>query len=104
MWGFGGGVRGTLHATDRVAFFLQGEVGIVTALVPRGALTVLGYRDAENLNPQFGGRLGVEWYQVDRHFALTASLGGRLATGFARVLLGDTPLMWDGSVGLRYTF
>jgi hypothetical protein len=105
MWGFGGGARGTFHATERVAFFLQGEVGILTSVVPRGALTVLGYRDAESLNPQFGTRLGVEWYQVDRHFALTANLGGRIAQGFARVLpAGDTPIMWDASVGVRYTF
>jgi hypothetical protein len=105
MWGFAGGVRGTLHATERVAFYVQGEVGVLTTLVPRGALTVLGYRDAEGLNPQFGSRLGVEWYQVDRHLALTANLGGRLAEGFSRVLpAGDTPIMWDASVGLRYTF
>jgi hypothetical protein len=105
MWGLGGGVRGTFHATERVAFYLQGAVGIFTALVPRGALTVLGFRDAENLNPQLGSRLGVEWYQVDRHYALTANVGGRLAEGFSRILSpGDTPLMWDASVGLRYTF
>jgi hypothetical protein len=105
MWGFGGGARGRLHATERVAFFLQGEVGLLTSIVPRGALTVLGFRDAESPNPQFGTRIGVEWYQVNRHFALTANLGGRIAQGFSRVLpAGDTPLLWDTSVGVRYTF
>jgi hypothetical protein len=105
MWGFGGGVRGTVHASPRVALFLQGEVGVLTALVPHDALAVLGYRSAESLNPDFGARLGAEWYQVDRHFALTMSAGARLAEGFSRVLTpGDLPLMWDASVGIRYTF
>jgi hypothetical protein len=105
IYGFGGGLRGTIHITDRVAIFVQGEGGALTALVPQGALEVLGFRNAEGLNGQFGGRIGVEWYQVDRHIALTAQSGARDAMGFAKVVGSpDLPLMWDGSVGLRYTF
>jgi hypothetical protein len=106
MWGFGGGARGTLHASERVGVYAQAEVGLLTSLVAHGALAILGYRNAESLNPQFGGRLGVEWYQLDRHMAMTASFGGRLAEGFSRtgVTQADTPLMWDASLGLRYTF
>jgi hypothetical protein len=105
MWGFGGGARVTVHASQRVAFFGQAEVGALTAIVAHDALSVLGFRSAESLNADFGGRLGVEWYQADRHLALTAAAGTRFAQGFAKVLsTGDTPMMWDGSVGLRYTF
>lgn len=105
MWGFGGGIRGTVHASDRVAFYAEVGVGLLTALVPHDALSVLGYPHAEGLNPEIPARLGVEWYQVDRHMALTASVGGRLATGFSRLeTTSDTPLMWDTSVGVRYTF
>jgi hypothetical protein len=107
IWGFGAGVRATIHASDRVAFFVQGEVGAFTATVPHDALAVVGFRQAESLNLDFGGRLGVEWYQVDRHFALTAGGGPRLAQGFSRLSAShdaDTPLMWDVGAGLRYTF
>jgi hypothetical protein len=104
VWGFGGGLRGTVHASDRVAFFGQLDVGALTAYVPHNALAVLGFRGAESLNVQFGGRLGVEWYQVDRHFALSLEAGLRDATGFAKFSANDTPLMWDASAGIRYTF
>lgn len=116
IYGFGGGLRATGHVTDRFALFVQGQGGALTAYVPHGALTILGYRNAESLNGEFAGRLGVEWYQMDRHLALTAQAGVRDALGFARIVGGglgggrdlggsrDLPLMWDGSVGLRYTF
>lgn len=109
MFGFGGGLRGTVHVTERVAFFVQGDVGALEALVPKDSLSILGYSSAESLNPYFGGRLGFEWYQVDRHLALVAQGGARDAQGFGRTELngpggGDTPLMWDIALGLRYTF
>jgi hypothetical protein len=105
MYGFGGGLRGTFHVTERVAFFVQGEAGALTAYVPHDSLEILGYREAESLNAQFGGRLGLEWYQIDRHLALTAQGGVRDATGFAKVVgESDIGLMWDAALGLRYTF
>ncbi len=73
--------------------------------VPKGALANLGYKNAENLGVAFGGRLGLEWYQVDRHMALGISAGVRDATGFARTFGGsDTGLMADASATIRYTF
>jgi len=105
LWGFGGGARATIHATPRFAVFLQGEFGALAADVPHNELTVLGFRNAETLSPSFGGRLGVDWYQIDRHLALTAQIGGRDATGFAKVVASSgAPLMWDAALGLRYTF
>jgi hypothetical protein len=105
IYGFGGGLRVTIHVTDRFAFFVEGEGGALTAYVPHDSLEILGYRDADGLNGQVGGRLGLEWYQIDRHLALTAQGGVRDALGFERVVGGaDLPLMWDASGGLRYTF
>jgi hypothetical protein len=108
IFGFGFGPRGTVHLTDRVALFLQGSIGWLEAIVPRDSLAVLGFPNAEALNLSFAGRLGVEWYQVDRHLALVAQGGIRDAQGFARNEFGfpsnDTPLMWDIAIGLRYTF
>ena len=110
IFGFGGGVRGTLHITERVALFLQGDLGALEAIVPHDSLASLGYGNAESLNLYFGGRLGLEWYQVDRHLALVAQGGVRDAQGFARTQQigppggSDVPLMWDVALGLRYTF
>jgi len=105
IFGFGGGLRVTVHATERVAFYAQGSIGVMAANVPTGALTILGFRNAETLDPSFAGRLGVEWYQIDRHMALGLAVGLRDATGFAKLgLQSDTGLMADASVVIRYTF
>jgi hypothetical protein len=106
IWGFGAGARATFHASDRVAFFVQGSAGGLTAVVPHHALSVFGFRNAESLNLSLGVRVGVEWYQIDRHFALCAQVGARDAQGFEKQALvsSDFPLMWDTAVGLRYTF
>jgi len=105
LWGFGGGVRGTVHWSERVAIYAQGEVGALTADVKHDELTVLGFRNAESLNPSAGARVGIEWYQLDRHLALAASGGARYAVGFAKVVgPTDLPLLWDAGLSLRYTF
>jgi hypothetical protein len=104
LFGFGGGARVKLHVSDRVALFLQGHAGMMKADVPHNAFRLLGYADAEDLGPYVGGRLGVEWYQIDRHLALGAAGGLRDALGFARTVGADTPLAWDAGLTLRYTF
>ncbi len=103
--GFGGGARVTVHITERVALYGQGSIGAMKADVPKQALFILGFRDAEAFNPYFGARIGVEWYQIDRHLALGFGVGFRDAQGFARLAsTSDTPLMWDAALSLRYTF
>ena len=105
LGGFGGGLRATVPATDRLSPFVEGDAGALTAVVPHGTLAVLGFRQAENYGLQFGGRVGIDWHQLDRHLALTASAGTRIAQGFARSFpAGDLPLMWDAGLGLRYAF
>ena len=104
IYGFGGGARVTVHATHRFAIYVQGDIDAMKADVPRGALAILGYKNAEGLAPSIGGRLGVEWYQRDRHMALGISGGARDATGFARTFGSDAGLMADASATIRYTF
>jgi hypothetical protein len=106
MWGFGGGARGTVHASERFAAFAQAEGGAMTASVPHGAFANLGFRSAESLGAEFGVRVGVEWYPKDPHLALALQGGARDALGFAKIGAGggDLPIMWDGAVALRYTF
>lgn len=105
IYGFGGGPRFTVHVTPRVALFLEGDVGAMRADVPQGALADLGFANAEKLGISFGGRLGVEWYQIDRHLAFGLDVGMRDATGFAEQFIGSSPpLMLDASAAIRYTF
>lgn len=104
IFGFGGGARFTARFTDRFGVYLQGEVGAMKADIRRRALEIIGFKDAEDLNLSLGGRLGLEWYQLDRHFALGLTGGLRDATGFKRTIGTDTPLAFDAGVSIRYAF
>jgi hypothetical protein len=105
LFGFGGGVRGTLHFSDRVAMYLQATGGGIMADVPHRALLVVGFASLESVSPYVGGRLGLEWYQGDPHIALALSGGPRFAPGFSRTVGGgDVPLIVDAEASLRYTF
>ena len=108
IFGFGGGVRGTIHATERVAFFLQGASARSRPWCRTGRSPSWATRTPRALHLAIGGRLGVEWYQVDRHLALAAQGGVARRAGLQAVAsVGprrDTPLMWDAALGLRYTF
>jgi hypothetical protein len=105
IFGFGAGARFTVHLSERVALYGQGSLGAMKADVAKNAFGLLGYKDAESLGVYLGGRLGVEWYMVDRHLALGFGAGVRDAKGFAKTgPVSDTPLMLDVAVALRYTF
>lgn len=105
IWGFDGGARLTMRPFERVGIFAQGDVGLMKADVPANALAVVGFPKTESLRPFFGGRIGVEWYQLDHHLSFGIAGGPRLATGFERSFgKGDTPVMWDAAITLRYTF
>jgi hypothetical protein len=105
LFGFGGGARLTVRLTDRVGVYVQGSLGAMKADIRRRSLEIIGFKDAEDLGLYVGGRIGVEWYQLDRHFALGLTAGLRDATGFKRVGGGnDTPLAFDAGASIRYAF
>jgi hypothetical protein len=104
LFAFGGGARFTLRFTDRFGVYLQGSIGAMEADIRKGALEIIGFKNAESLGLYIGGRLGLEWYQLDRHFALGLTSGLRDATGFKRSIGADTPLAFDAGVSLRYAF
>ena len=104
LFAFGGGARFTLRFTDRFGVYVQGSVGAMEADIRKRALEIIGFKDAESLNLYVGGRLGLEWYQLDRHFALGVMSGLRDATGFKRTIGSDTPLAFDAGVSIRYAF
>lgn len=105
LFGFGGGARFTVRFTDRFGVYAQAGLGAMKADIATNALGILGFRDAESLGLYLGSRLGVEWYQIDRHLALGLNAGIRLAQGFAKTGASlDTPAAMDGGVALRYAF
>lgn len=103
LWGFGGGLRGTVKVSERVGLYLQGSLG--GAKVTADVLESYGYRSANGLNLYLAGELGVEWYQVSPHLALTLHGGVRDYTStFKRDQSSQPPLAWVSALGLRYTF
>lgn len=105
IYGFGGGARVTLHASRRVAFFGEGNAGAMRADVPKGTLIDQGFGNAEQFSLAVGGRVGVEWYQLDRHLAFGLDVGLRDALGFVQQFSPTgPPLMLDASGAVRYTF
>ncbi len=104
IFGFGGGARLTVRFTDRVGVYLQGSLGGMQADIRKNSLEIIGFGKAESLGLYVGGRLGVEWYQLDRHFAIGATAGLRDATGFKRSIGNDLPLVFDAGGSIRYAF
>jgi len=106
IWGLGGGVRLSVPFGLRLAGSIEGDVGALSAAVPHNTLGNLGFRAAESLGADVGGRLGVDWYQVDPHLALLIRSGARAALGFSATsqAAADLPLMWDVVAGVRYVF
>lgn len=104
IFGFGLGPRITGRITNRVALYAQASAGLSKADIATNALKILGFGDAEKFGLYVGARIGAEWYQVDRHFALGVSVGLRDATNFKKSIGSDLPLLWDTGVALRYTF
>ncbi len=103
LWGFGAGLRGTVKASERVGLYLQVSAG--GAEVSSDVLASRGYRDADGFNLYLAGELGVEWYQVSPHLALTLHGGIRDYTStFKRDESSQPPLAWVSALGLRYTF
>lgn len=105
LFGFGGGLRGTVHVSPRVAFSLQATAGALRADVAAGTLLNLGYGALESLGFVVGSRLAIEWYQVDPHLAFALAGGARYGASSAQAgTARDLPLLWDAGLAFRYTF
>lgn len=107
VFSFGAAVRFTLRPTDRVGVYFQGQAGFSKADVAVNSLAVVGFREAESLSFYFGGAIGAEWYQMDRHLALGLVVDVRNMLGFRTtvggVASGAAP--WGSSgLTLRYAF
>jgi hypothetical protein len=104
IFGFGAGGRFTVHITDRVGIYVQPTIGGLKADVPTNGLGIIGFRNAESFGLYTAIRAGLEWYQLDRHFALGLTYGFRSASGFEKTTGSDAPLVTDVGASLRYAF
>jgi len=102
IYGMGAGARVTVSFSERVAGYAQGDLGLMET--SSDLLATYGYRKAENWNIYFGATLGVEWYQIDPHYALALNGGARKTSGFERAVGSDPAISWLGAVAIRYTF
>jgi len=103
LFGFGAGGRFTLRPTPHIGLYGEGTIG--AAGVSEDVLSSYGFRNADELNPYLGVRLGFEWYQVNPHYALGGHFGLRsYAQGLDRQFSNETPLALQGGIALRYTF
>lgn len=102
-YGVGAGLRFTLRPADWLGIYLQGSAGM--AEVSEDVLFVYGYTNADSMNLYFGGALGLEWYQVSPHLALSAHAGVRsYGDGMSRLRSTDPPIAILGGASLRYAF
>lgn len=103
LFGFGAGARLSWQAFSAVGFYLQGEGGF--ASVNEDVLATYGYPEADRLRLFVGGSLGVDWFQLSPHYALSVGGGARdYFQNFERVYGTRPPLAWFGSVAIRYAF
>ncbi len=103
LFGFGGGVRLTVKPTDRFGIYAQGSIG--AAKTTNDSLVTYGYTDSTSLGPYYGGALGLEWYQIDPHYALALNGGIRNYNNILdRSRSSQTALALIIAAALRYTF
>ena len=102
IYGFGGGARVTVRFTERVATYVQGDLGFMET--SSDLLHSYGFYKAEDWNVYFGATAGLEWYQADPHYALALNGGMRKTPGFERIVGSDPALSWLGAAAIRYTF
>jgi hypothetical protein len=102
LFGFGVGPRLSWQPARALGLYLQGEAGL--ASVNEDVLSTYGYRNAAQLRPYVGGYLGVEWFQINPHYALAVHGGVRdYVQNFERTYGANPPLVWVSGLALRYT-
>jgi hypothetical protein len=102
FYGFGAGARLTAGIGERVSLYGQGDIGMMQTTTD--VLHTYGFYDAENLNIYWGGSIGLEWYQVNPHYALALNGGARKSKGFERALASDPAMAWLAAAAIRYAF
>jgi hypothetical protein len=102
LFGVGAGARLSWQPWTALGFYLQGDAGLSS--VNEDVLSTYGYPDAASLRPYFGGTLGLEWFQINPHYALAVYGGVRdYVQNFQRTYGANPPIAWVSGLALRYT-
>lgn len=102
LFGFGVGPRFSWQPSRSFGIYLQGEGGLASA--NEDVLSTYGYRNAAQLRPYVGGNVGLEWFQINPHYALAAYGGVRdYIQNFERTYGANPPIVWVSGLALRYT-
>ena len=101
--GVGGGARGSVAFAERFGVHAEGSAGL--AEVSSDVLEIYGYSHATQLKPYFGGLLGIDWYPLNPHLAVSLQAGLRsYQQGLRRQRSSSAALALLGGLSLRYTF
>jgi hypothetical protein len=102
LFGAGLGARLAWQPVDVLGFYLQGDAGLSS--VSEDVLASYGYPDADRLRPYVGGGIGIEWFQISPHYALSWFGGARdYLQNFERTYGTRPPLVWLSGLSVRYT-
>lgn len=103
LYGFGPGLRFSLPFGEHFGGYLEGSAGL--SRISDDLLAIYGYTQATSWELYFGGRLGLEWFAPNPHFAVALSGGTRIyQAGLRRERSSETALAMIGNLGIRYTF
>lgn len=103
LLGFGGGLRFTVAFAERFGAHVEGSAGL--AEVSSDVLEIYGYSHATQLKPYVGGLLGLDWYPLNPHLAVSLQGGVRsYQSGLRRQRSSSAALALLSGISLRYTF
>jgi hypothetical protein len=101
LFGFGAGARAGWQPWNAVGLYLQIDGGLSSATAD--LLSTYGYRDAAHLRPNAGATLGLDWFQINPHYALGIYAGARdYFQTFERTNGSSPPIAWISGAALRY--
>jgi hypothetical protein len=101
LFGASAGARVAWQPASVLGFYLQADAGLSS--VDQDVLATYGYADADRLRPFVGGMLGIEWFQVSPHYALSLYGGARdYVQNFERRNGSRPPIAWVSGLAIRY--
>ena len=94
-------LRAQINFDARFAIWLGGQFGL--GLATGDILASYGLTAAGSIAPNFGGRIGIDWHFLHRHYSVGISGGARLFPGL-NDFNGELAIGISGDVYMRYVF
>lgn len=101
LFGFGAGARAGWQPWNTIGLYLQLDGGLTSSSAD--VLSTYGYGNATQLRPYAGATLGLDWFQINPHYALGIYGGARdYFQTFERTNGSSPPIAWVSGAALRY--